>query len=145
MALLRKNRTAQYPLYADFTFTVADTLANTAGVVTALNVAGAQTYEPLALPPGAVIVGGELVVNTASNDAGAATLSVGDSANATRYLGATTIKTAGRTALTLTGYNSLGEDIRLTISNATGGATTGSFTVRIAYVVAGRSNEVQAS
>jgi hypothetical protein len=49
----------------------------------------------------------------------------------------------GRTALVPTGYNGLGEDLRLTIANANGDATTGSYTVRLMYVIAGRSNEVQ--
>lgn len=143
MALLKKNRSGQYPLVQEFRWTVGDTLANTPGVVAALNAAGSQTFEPIGLPPGAVVIGGELVVNTVSNDAGAATVSVGDSVNATRYLAATSVKAAGRTALVPTGYDGLGEDIRITVSNATGGATTGSFTLRVQYVIQGRSNEVQ--
>lgn len=143
MALLRKNRSAQYPLVQDFTFTFADTLANTSGVVSALNAAGSATFEPVGLPPNATVIGGELQVNVASNDATTATISVGDSANATRYLGATSVKATGRTALVPAGYLGAGEDIRLTVANGTGGATTGSYTIRVMYVVAGRSQEVQ--
>lgn len=143
MALLRKNRSAQYLLVQEFTWTFGDTLANTAGVASALNAVGSQTFEPIGLPPAAVVVGGELVVNVVSNDATTATVSVGDSASATRYLAATSVKALGRTALVPTGYNGLGEDLRITVANGTGGATTGSYTVRLQYVIAGRSNEVQ--
>jgi len=143
MALLRKNRTAQYPLVADFTFTMADTLADITRVVKSLNAVGSSAYEPIGLPPGAVVIGGELVVSVASNDAGAATVAVGDSASATRYLVATNIKAVGRTALTLTGFVGAGEDVRITVANASGGATLGTVTLRVQYVIAGRSNETQ--
>ncbi len=143
MALLKKNRGAQWPLYQDFTFTVADTMVDTAGATNSMAVVGSKTYDVCGLPVGAVVIGGELVVNTVSNDATTATVSVGDSVSATRYLGATTYKTAARTALVPTGYNGLGEDLRITVANGTGGATTGSVTVRVGYVVGGRTNEVQ--
>lgn len=143
MALLKKNRAAQWPLYQEFTFTMADTMVDTAGATNALNVVGSKTYDVAGLPPGAVVIGGELVVGVVSNDATTATVAVGDSTSATRYLGATTIKTAARTPLVPTGYNSLGEDLRITIANGTGGATTGTVTVRVGYVIAGRCNEVQ--
>lgn len=145
MTLLKKNRVAQYPLVQEFSWTSADTLTNTAGAVAALKAAGSATFEPIGLPPGAVVIGGELVVNTASNDTGAATIAVGDSVNANRYLAATTAKTPGRTPLVPTGYQGNGEDIRMTVANANGDAAAGSYTLRVMYVIKGRSNEAQVS
>lgn len=143
MATLKKNRSAQYPLVQDFTWTFGDAMLNTAGALVNMKAAGSATFEPIGLPPGAIVTGGELVVNTVSNDTGAATVSVGDSASAARYLAATSVKAAGRTALVPTGYNGLGEDLRITVANANGDATTGSYTLRVQYVIAGRSQEVQ--
>lgn len=144
MAKLLKNRGLQYPLVAEFTFNVTDTMTATDGVERAFGVAGAAAiFDVLNLPPNAVLIGGELVVETASNDSGTSTVSVGDSGSAARYLAATSIKTAGRTALVPTGYRGNGEDLRLTFANAGGGATAGTVTVRAMYTVAGRTNEVQ--
>lgn len=144
MAKLRKNRTLQYPLVAEFTFNVTDSLVATDGVERVFNAAGAaQIFDVIGLPPLATVIGGDVVVETASNDAGTATVAVGDSVNATRYLSATSIKTAGRTALVPTGFRGNGEDIRITLANATGGATAGTVTVRVLYTIQNRSNEVQ--
>lgn len=144
MAKLRKNRTLQYPLVAEFTFNVTDSLVATDGVERVFNAAGAaQIFDVIGLPPLATVISGEVVVETASNDAGTATVKVGDSGNDARYLAATSIKAAGRTALAPTGFRGNGEDIRITLANATGGATAGTVTVRVLYTIQNRSNEVQ--
>lgn len=144
MALLKKNRTLQYPLQAEFTFAVTDTMVATDGVTRTLGAAGAANiFDMVALPPNAVVVGGDLTVETASNDGGTSTVSVGDSGSATRYLAATSIKAAGRTALVPTGYRGNGEDIRVTFANASGNATAGTVTLRVQYTITGRANETQ--
>jgi hypothetical protein len=146
MATLRKNRTVQYPMVAEFTFSVTDQMPATDGVTRVFNAAGAaQVFNISGLPPLANVIGGEVVVEVASNDAGTSTIAVGDSALATRYLGATSIKTAGRTALVPTGYRGNGEDIYITLANATGGATAGTVTVRVMYTVQNRTSENQIS
>lgn len=144
MAKLRKNRTLQYPLVAEFTFNVADSMVATDGVERVINAAGAaQIFDVIGLPPLATVIGGEVVVETASNDTGTATVKVGDSASDARYLSATSIKTAARTALVPTGFRGAGEDIRITLANADGGATAGTVTVRVLYTIQNRSQEVQ--
>lgn len=144
MALLKKNRALQYPLQAEFTFSVTDTMVATDGVTRTIGGAGAANiFDALNLPPNAVVVGGDLTVEVASNDASTSTVAVGDSVSATRYLAATNLKAAARTALVLTGYRGNGEDIRLTFANAGGGATTGTATVRVLYTITGRANELQ--
>lgn len=143
MALIRKNRTLQYPLFADFTFQVTDTMLATDGATRAVGAATGTVFDTVALPPRAVVISGDVTVETASNDGGAATVSIGDALNATRYLGATSTKSAARTALVPTGFRGNGEDIRVTLSNANGDATTGTITLRVGYLVGGRTSETQ--
>ena len=83
MATLKKNRTLQYPLVAEFTFNLADQMVATDGVTRLFKASGAaQLFDVIALPPLATVIGGEVVVETASNDTGAATIAVGDSVSA---------------------------------------------------------------
>lgn len=146
MAILKKNRVLQYPLTAEFVFNLSDTMAATDGVARAFSAAGAAAiFDVIGLPPNAVVTSGDVTVETVSNDSSTATVKVGDSASDARYLGATTIKSAARTALVPTGFRGNGEDIRLTFANANGDATTGKVTVRVQYLVTGRANEVQAA
>lgn len=144
MSTLLKNRGLQYSLHGEFTFTMADAMLNTAGVLTNFK-ATAGVFDVIPLPPRAVVIGGDITVEVVSNDTGTATLAVGDSASAARYLAATSIKTAARTVLVPTGFRGAGEDLRITLANNTGDATTGTVSVRVAYMVTGRTNEVQAS
>lgn len=144
MPLLRKNRTLQYPLQAEFTFSVVDTMVATDGVTRTLGAAGASNiFDIIPLPPNAVVVGGDMTVEVASNDASTSTVAVGDSTSATRYLAATSIKATGRTPLVPTGYRGNGEDIRITFANAGGAATTGTVSIRVLYTITGRANETQ--
>jgi len=142
MAKILKNRGLQYPLVAEFTLNLTDTMVMTDGVEKAFTVA-APVADIIGLPPSAVVVGGDVTVETVSDDTGTATIAVGDSGSATRYLTATSIKSAARTALTLTGFRGNGEDIRITLANQNGNATAGKVTVRVQYIVTGRTNEVQ--
>jgi hypothetical protein len=142
MALLKAVRSGQEVISAEFEFDILDTMATTAGVTQALKTA-AGVYDVILLPTNMVVVGGDIVVRTVSNDTGTATLAVGDSASAARYLGATSIKAAARTALVPTGYRGLGEQIRITLANANGDATTGLVTVRIEYMMKDRGTIVQ--
>jgi hypothetical protein len=113
--------------------------------------ATAGVFDVIPLPYGAQVIGGLFTVLVVSNDSGAATVKLGDSANDDRYSKNTTIdlKTLGATALpadvgtvlSYVGYESLGEYLRLTISNNTGDATTGEFLLQVSYVVDGRETE----
>src|SRR5574343_1174404 len=122
---IRAARAAQWLLESEFTFDIAggDQMTNTSGAVIPFNAAFGTVYDALKLPRGATIHSGSVTVNTASDDSVSATLAVGDSADATRYLGATTIAAPGTTPLVPTGYVGSGEDIRLTIANGGGDAT----------------------
>lgn len=140
---------AQWPLSAVFIFDIgatggADAMVNTAtpGVLTSFKASSGATFDIATLPANSFVVSGEINVVTVSNDTGTATISVGDPSSATRYLGATTIKVAGRTALVPTGLLlTASTNLRITLANANGDATTGKVIVRADIVILGRVNE----
>lgn len=141
MALVKATRSNTNLKKAEFIVNIAaDTMATTGGVTQSFKTA-AGIYDVINMPPGAIVVGGDITVETVSNDTGTATMAVGDASSATRYLGATSIKTAARTVLVPTGYRSTGENIRITLANANGDATTGKVTVRVTYYQSGRADE----
>ncbi len=143
MATLKKTPGAQTLLVADFTFDIsaADTMLNTSAVATAFSAASGTVYDIYTLPVGSRVVGGDLDVVAVSDDTGTSTITVGDSASATRYLGSTSLKSQARTALVPTGYISLGEAIRITVANQNGNATVGKVKIQTAFIIEGRVTE----
>lgn len=135
-----KTRTAQYPLVAEFSFAVGDDMIDVNGVSKEFKDA-AVVADIIPLPNGAVLIGGDMTVSEVSNDSGTATLKVGDSADDDRYLAATNIKALGRTPLVPTGYRGDGSDLRITLANQNGDATTGIVTIRAEYVIGDRTSE----
>lgn len=104
--------------------------------------AAAVVAKVINLPQLAEVIGGELDVRTVSNESGTATLAIGDSASATRYLSATSIKSQARTAIVPTGFVGAGEGIQITLANQNGDATAGVIRVRVEYIISGRASEV---
>jgi hypothetical protein len=152
MALLKAARTAQYPLVAEFNFSFNDTMVDVNGVTKTFGSVYTDngTFEVIPLPPGAILAGGELIVETAGAGGGGAayTCSVGNSASATAFLAATALNAAGRTALTAAnlGYNANangGGNIRITIAATTANVTAGKVRVRVMYTVDRKANETQ--
>ena len=144
MTVLKAARTTQDLVTSEFTFNFDDTMTDKDGVSKDFKTTGTSIVaDVINLPPNSVIVSGEVVTETAVAGSTAYNISVGDSGSATRYLGATSIKSAARTALTLTGYRGTGEDVRRTFANAGGDATAGTVSVRVQYIVTGRTNETQ--
>lgn len=153
------TRGAQWPLMAEFTFqfsdwvvdkldgtkkTLGSTVANSADPAeSALTgpVANTVVFDAINLPEGAVVVGGELVVETPYAGSTAATLSLGDSASATRHANAVDLKTGARTAVTLTGYRA-SENLRATLAYTVANATAGKATVRLLFTLPNRVNEI---
>lgn len=143
MAKLNAARQAQYPLMAEFTFEVAnDTMTDVAGAAKDFKTVGSTVFEVIPLPINAVVVGGDVVTETAVTGSTLYNVSVGDSASATRYLGATDRTAAGRTALVPTGYRGAGENIRITIAPTVAASTGGKVTVRVLYTIKDRGQEV---
>ncbi|QTD44555.1 hypothetical protein [Ottowia testudinis] len=92
------------------------------------------------LPGNAVVVGGDIVVTTPWNNVTTATLTLGDAASANRYANAVDLKTAARTALTVTGFtHALAESLKALVAQAGTAPTAGSARVTLQYYVIGRS------
>lgn len=148
MALLKATRTAQWPLVAEFVFNFNDTMVDVNGATKSFGstYTDAGTFEVIPMPPGAIVAGGELIVETAGAGPTAYTVSVGTSASATALLGATSILSAGRTALSTLGHNSTvngGGNIRIAIASTVANATAGKVRVRVMYTIDGKSDVVQ--
>lgn len=106
----------------------------------------ATLYEAADLPASARVIGGALVVKTAWNTATSATLAVGDSGAAARYLAATDIKTAGTTVFDFsTDAGGAILDVAVTPTYVGAAATAGAAQLIIQYVIDGKANEVQPS
>jgi hypothetical protein len=142
MATRKKTRGAQYALHSEFQFAIADSMVNINGVLIPFN-AASFIADVIPLPMNAVVIGGDVTVETASDDSGAATIAIGDSLNNARYMAATSIKAAGRTPLSPTGFRGNGEDIRMTLANAGGNAVNGLVSIRVSYMITGRIQENQ--
>jgi hypothetical protein len=162
MSKLIATRTTQFVQMADFTFNYSDwvvdsaaparvTLGATVAVAdpgsTVSGLAGAVAntvvFDAIPLPIGAVITGGEVIVETAYAGATAATLSVGIAGATTALASAVDLKTAARTALTLTTplLATAGQNIRLTLAYTVANATAGKVRVRVQYTIDGKMHE----
>lgn len=150
MALLKGNRSAQYPLVAEFAFNYNDTMVDINGATKTFGSAfgDGSIFEVIGLPVGAVIIGGEVIVETAWAGSTAATVTVGTSADRDKLTNDTTVdlKTAGKTLLTLTGVISMvandGKNVSMTTAFTVANATAGKARIRVMYTMDGRANEV---
>lgn len=165
MAKLIATRTAQYPLFAEFVFNYNDyakdsvdgtlktfgattAVADPNGTVSGLTAGTGIVLDVIPMPIGAVITGGEVIVDTAFAGIGAgATLSLGiagDTASLVSALDLDAATSGARTALTLTKplVANAGQNLRLTTAGLTATATAGKVRVRVQYTIDARSNEV---
>lgn len=150
MATIKKTPGAQTVLAADIQLgyttggsdgVASDGMLATNGAVVLVSAAAATVFDVLNIPVGAQVIGGDLNKITAVATTATATVAIGDSAVANRYLAANDLKAQARVALVPTGYISLGEPLRLTIANADGTGTAGKFKVTIMYTMTGRITE----
>ena len=161
------SRTAQYPLYADFTFgfnewvqdavtlvktTFGSPVATSTDPTEAGLVAGTGVvFDAIPLPVGAVVVGGEVIVEQAFVGIGAgATLILGVEGDTAAYLASTDLDAAVvNTRIPLLLTKSLasngGKNLRLTTAGLTATATAGKVRIRVQYTIDGRTSEVQVS
>ena len=144
MAQKLATRGGQYPITAEFTFDVAnDTMKNVSGADDNFNVVGSHVFDAILLPTNAIVVGGEVVTETAVSGSTAYNVKAGDSVHDARYLGVTNKAAAGHTALVPTGFVGGGEQVRVTVAPTGANATAGKITVRVSYIIRNRVNEVQ--
>ena len=161
MAKLQAARGAQYPLVEEFTFGfqnwVVDStngVKETFGATVAAStdpaepmltgpVANTVVFDAMNIPRGAVVFGGEVIVEQAYVGPTAATLSVGIAGTPNALANAVDLKTAGRTALTLTSPLVMndGQNIRLTMAYTVANATAGKVRVRVLFTLDGRIHE----
>lgn len=159
------SRSAQYPLMQEFVWNFndwvidsADGTKKTLGSTVALSadpsesaltgpVANTITFDCIPLPPGAVLVGGELIVETAGVGPTVYTVSLGIAGSLVSVLAATSLLAAAstRTALLLTSalIGNTGSNLRATIAYTVANASAGKFRLRVQYTIDGRSSEVQ--
>lgn len=144
MSKLFASRGSQNVQCAEFTFEYDDTMLDTSGALKDFGKTNTAStvFEVVNLPPNAVVVGGDLITETAF-DAATYTVSVGDADSATRYLGSTDKKNVGRTALVPTGHRS-GGNLRITVT-AADACTTGKATLRVLFITPNRITEVYPS
>lgn len=161
------SRSAQWPLFAEFTFSFnewvvdsVDTVKKTFGstVVSStdpleagLTAGTAVTFDAIPLPVGAVVVGGEVIVEQAFVGIGlGAALNVGINGNPAAYVSALDLDAAAagsRTPFLLTAplTSNAGQNVRITTAGVTATATAGKVRVRVMYTIDGRTSEVQVS
>ena len=162
---LNASRTAQWPLMAEFVFThngwvidSVDQVKKTFGSTVAnstdplepgLTAGTGVVFDCIPMPVGAVITGGEVIVETAFAGIGAgATLNLGIAGSTSALVSALDLDAAAagaRTALTLTAplLCNAGQNVRLTTAGLTATATAGKARVRVQYTIDGRTSEVQ--
>lgn len=167
MPKLTNSRSAQYPLVSEFNFSFAnwvidsaDGAKKTLGASVAnstdpseplLNgpVANTVVFDAFNMPLGAVLTGGEVIVETAFVGPTAATLSLGVVGALTGLAATVDLKTLGSTALTATGVAKLlansGQNLRATIAYTAANATAGKVRVRVTYTIDGRAHEAVTS
>jgi hypothetical protein len=150
MALLRAARTAQSPLVAEFTFNFNDTMVDVAGATKTFGFVQADqgTFEVIPLPPGAIITGGEVIVEVQGVGPTLYTINVGNTGSATAFASAVDLKGAvgTRTALTGLGFNAVanaGGNVRIAIVSTVAAASAGKARVRVEYTVDRRATDTQ--
>lgn len=162
------SRTAQWPLVAEFNFDFndwvidsVDTVKKTLGSTVANSkdpaeagltgpVANTIVFDCIPLPVGAVVTGGELIVEQAVTGSTAATITLGIAGATTSLLGSTSLMAAAgtRTPLLLTAALqsvAAGNNVRATIGYTVANATAGKARVRVMYTIDSRVSEIQVS
>lgn len=146
MALIQATRGAQPVMSAEFDFSFNDTMKDVNGVAKTFGsvYTDAGVFEVINLPLGAVVIGGDLIVETQGAGPTVYTAAVGTSGSATAFLAATLLSAAGtRVALTGLGLAATdGKNVRVTIASTVANATAGKFRLRLEYVIDGRITEV---
>lgn len=147
MALKQATRGAQPVMSAEFAFSFDDTMKDTNGVLKTFgaNYLDAGVFDAINLPLGAVVIGGDLIVEEQGVGPTAYTAAVGTSGSASAFLAATTLLSAAGTRVALTGLGLAatdGKNVRVTIASTVANATAGKFRLRLEYVIDGRITEV---
>lgn len=142
MSTLIATRGSQCVMAVEFKFNFDDTMLDINGASQDFKTVQTAVFDIAHIPPNAILVGGDVSTDTAFVGPDACNVSIGDSGSATRYLGITDRKAAGRTALVPTGFPTTGAKLRLTLTHTTAVATAGVIAVRAQFIIRDRVNEV---
>ena len=150
MALLQQTRGSQPLQVSEFIFNYNDTMKDVNGAVKTFGsvYTDAGNFEIIKLPPGAQIVGGDIVVETQGVGPTAYTINLGTSGGAAILASAFDLKGAvnARTALlltTLTGATSTltGLDVRMAVTSSVANASAGKWRITVLWKLDGRTTE----
>lgn len=110
-------------------------------------VANTITFDCIPMPVGAVIKGGEVIVESAVTGSTAFTVSLGIAGSLTALASAVDAKAAARTALTLTSplLSNSGQNLRATIAYTVANATAGKVRLRVDYTIDGKADDTCAA
>ena len=149
MALKSASRGAQRLQLAEFIASYNDTGKDAVTGATkgfGTTIAENLVMDAILLPLGAVLVGGELIVETQGVGPTAYTVAISAATTGTALLAATSLLAASgtRTAFTALGFaqTNAGENIRITMASTVAAATAGKFRVRVWYSIDGKVDEV---
>ena len=149
MALKKISRASQWPLVAEFTASFNDTAADAVtGAVKGFGTTIAENLilDAIALPQGAVVCGGEVIVETQGVGPTAYTVKLGVAGDDACFLAASDLLAAANTRYPLLLTKQLaandGKDLRLTMASTVAAATAGKFRVRVMYTIDGRADNL---
>lgn len=149
MALKKITRAAQWPLVAEFTASFSDTAKDAVtGAVKGFGTTAAEDLilDAIALPQGAVVCGGEVIVETQGVGPTVYTVKLGVAGDDACFLAASDLLAAANTRYPLLLTKQLasndGKDLRLTMASTVAAATAGKFRVRVMYTIDGRADNL---
>lgn len=149
MALKKITRAAQWPLVAEFTASFSDTAKDAVtGAVKGFGTTAAENLilDAIALPNGAVVCGGEVIVETQGVGPTAYTVKLGVAGDDACFLAASDLLAAANTRYPLLLTKQLaandGKDLRLTMASTVAAATAGKFRIRVMYTIDGRADNL---
>jgi hypothetical protein len=133
---------------SEFIFSFNDTAADSvSGVVKTFGSVFGDliVLDCIPLPPGAQVVGGDLVIETAGVGPTAYTVALGVAGSTAAYLAATSLLAAAntRTALLLTAAlaSNSGANVRMTINSTVANASAGKFRLTVQWKMDGRQTD----
>lgn len=149
MALKKITRAAQWPLVAEFTASFSATAKDAVtGAVKGFGTTAAENlvFDAIALPQGAVVCGGEVIVETQGVGPTAYTVKLGVAGDDACFLAASDLLAAANTRYPLLLTKQLaandGKDLRLTMASTVAAATAGKFRIRVMYTIDGRADNL---
>lgn len=151
MAKLYATRGAQNVMNSEFIFNFNDTIVDINGATKdfGTTIASAPVAHIINLPPGAQIIGGDLIVETQGVGPTAYTVALGVTGNTACYLAASSLLAAADTRYALLTTSLLasntGLNILLTMVDSVAAATAGKFRISIQWKTDGKMNEATPS